>query len=61
MRSFPADTVRPSRQTGQNLEIRRMGNKWVDADGTELEVEVEEEEEIDLEYDRQVDLMTSTP
>jgi len=35
----------------QNLEIRRMGNKWVGADGEELDVEVEEEEEIDLEYD----------
>jgi len=32
-----------------------MGDKWVGADGEELEVEVEEEEEIDLEYDRHVD------
>ena len=35
----------------QNLELRRMGNKWVGADGEEVEVEVEEEEEIELEYD----------
>jgi essential nuclear protein 1 len=35
----------------QNLELRRMGDKWVGADGVEVEVEVEEEEEIDLEYD----------
>ena len=35
----------------QNLELRRMGNKWVGADGEEVEVEIEEEEEIDLEYD----------
>jgi uncharacterized protein YndB with AHSA1/START domain len=35
----------------QNLELRRMGDKWVGADGEEVEVEVEEEEEIDLEYD----------
>ena len=33
-----------------------MGDKWVGADGEELEVEVEEEEEVDLEYDRHVDL-----